>query len=125
MHAASNGAHAPSPMSLPPSPPPDDLDVISSDPAAVTAALRRVVEDSRASKDRFARIERELDEIRRKLAVVNKTFITTAASGAMMLSQSLMATMTEVSPTVRMVAVLLATIITGVGSAVVSSRQQP
>ncbi|NCA24272.1 MAG: hypothetical protein EBS91_06635 [Betaproteobacteria bacterium] len=112
-------------MSLPPSPPPDDLDVISSDPAAVTAALRRVVEDSRAGKDRFARIERELDEIRRKLAVVNKTFITTAASGAMMLSQSLMATMTDVSPTVRMVAVLLATIITGVGSAVVASRQQP
>lgn len=119
---AGNG-HVPAPMSLPPSPPPDDVDLVSSDPIATTAALRRLVEDSRASKDRFANIERELDEIRKRLAVVDKTFITTTASGAMMLSQQLLSS-SDMPDSVRLAAVMLATIITGVGSAMVSARSK-
>lgn len=120
-----NGLNAGAPtLSVPPSPPADDdADVISSDPIASAAALRRLIEESRGNKDRFARIEADIAEIKSKLANVDRTWIVTSSSGTFLLAQSLLGSMTDLSPMAREVGVVIATMVVGIVAAMKGPRR--
>jgi hypothetical protein len=120
-----NGASASMPtLSVPPSPPADDdADVISSDPIASAAALRRLIEESRGNKDRFARIEADIAEIKSKLANVDRTWVVTSSSGTFLLAQSLLGSMTDLSPMAREVGVVIATMVVGIVAAMKGPRR--
>jgi hypothetical protein len=119
-----NGMNAASPLSVPPSPPADDdADVISSDPIASAAALRRLIEESRGNKDRFSRIEADIAEIKAKLANVDRTWVVTSSSGTFLLAQSMLSSMTDLSPMARELGVVLATIVVGVVASLKGPRR--
>lgn len=121
-HASLNGT---SPMSMPPSPPPDDeVEAMSHEPLAATAALRKLMDESRETRTRFERIENELADIRTKVANVDKSFIASTSGTALLFSQSFLAEMTDVSPIVRVVGVVLATVTTGALTAIVKGRSK-
>ena len=97
---------------------------MSHEPLAATAALRKLMDESRETRTRFERIENELADIRTKVANVDKSFIASTSGTALLFSQSFLAEMTDVSPIVRVVGVVLATVTTGALTAIVKGRSK-
>lgn len=121
MQSSMNGAQ---PMSVPPTPPPDDdVDAVSSDPIAAAAALRRLLSESTDNRSRFDRIEAELADIRKRLANVDRTWVVTSSTGTMLLAQSLLGTMTDLSPVSREIGVVLAMAIVGIVGVLQGARK--
>ena len=85
--------------------------------------MRRLIEESRDNKDRFARIEADIAEIKSKLANVDRTWIVTSSSGTFLLAQSLLGSMTDLSPMAREVGVVIATVVVGIVAAMKGPRR--
>ena len=85
--------------------------------------MRRLIEESRGNKDRFARIEADIAEIKAKLANVDRTWVVTSSSGTFLLAQSLLGSMTDLSPMAREVGVVIATIVVGLVASMKGARR--